>query len=93
MAKRLIQKYPKNATYLDTYGWVLFTIKEYEEAEIYLKKAALIDENGTIIEHYGDVLFELGKFQKALNQWKRAQELGGTSDSIESKIKNSKLRD
>ena len=93
MAKRLIQKYPKNATYLDTYGWVLFTIKEYEEAEIYLKKAALIDENGTIIEHYGDVLFELGQFQKALTQWKRAQELGGTTDSIESKIKNSKSRD
>ena len=93
MAKRLIQKYPKNATYLDTYGWVLFTIKEYEEAEIYLKKAALIDENGTIIEHYGDVLFELGQFEKALIQWKRAQELGGTTDSIESKIKNSKSRD
>lgn len=93
MAKRLIQKYPKNATYLDTYGWVLFTIKEYEEAEIYLKKAALIEDNGTIIEHYGDVLFELGKFQKALNQWRRAQELGGATDSIESKIKNSKLRD
>ena len=93
MAKRLIQKYPKNATYLDTYGWVLFTIKEYEEAEIYLKKAALIDDNGTIIEHYGDVLYELGKFEKALNQWKRAQELGGTTDLIELKIKNSELRD
>ena len=53
----------------------------------------MIEDNGTIIEHYGDVLFELGKFQKALNQWRRAQELGGATDSIESKIKNSKLRD
>ena len=53
----------------------------------------MIDENGTIIEHYGDVLYELGKFEKALDQWKRAQELGGTTDLIELKIKNSELRD
>ena len=93
MANKLIKKYPENATYLDTYGWVLYTMKQYEEAEIYLKKAALIDENGTVIEHYGDVLFELGQFKKALAQWRRAQELGETTDSIELKIKNSEIRD
>ena len=93
MAKKLIQKYPENATYLDTYGWVLYTMKQYEEAEIYLKKAALIDENGTVIEHYGDVLFELGKFKEALTQWIRAKELGGTTDSIGLKITNSEIHD
>ena len=93
MAKKLIQKYPENATYLDTYGWVLYTMKQYEEAEIYLKKAALVDENGTVIEHYGDVLFELGKFKEALTQWIRANELGGTTDSIGLKIANSEIHD
>ena len=93
MAKKLIQKHPENATYLDTYGWVLYTLKQYEEAEIYLKKAALIDENGTVIEHYGDVLFELGQFKEALTQWIRAKELGGTTDSIGLKIKNSEIHD
>ena len=93
MAKKLIQKHPENATYLDTYGWVLYTMKQYEEAEIYLKKAALIDENGTVIEHYGDVLFELGQFKEALTQWIRAKELGGTTDSIGLKITNSEIHD
>ena len=93
MAKKLIQKYPENATYLDTYGWVLYTMEQYQEAEIYLKKAVLIDENGIVIEHYGDVLFELGKFQEALKQWIRAKELGGTTDSIGLKITNSEIHD
>jgi tetratricopeptide (TPR) repeat protein len=93
MAKKLIQKYPESATYLDTYGWVLYTMKQYEEAEIYLKKAAFLDENGTVIEHYGDVLSELGKFKEALTQWIRAKKLGGTTDSIGLKIKNSEIHD
>jgi tetratricopeptide (TPR) repeat protein len=93
MAKKLINKYPEKGTYLDTYGWVLYTMKQYEEAEIYLRKAALLEENGTVIEHYGDVLFELGQFKKALVQWRRAQELGGATDSIGLKIKNNEAHD
>jgi tetratricopeptide (TPR) repeat protein len=84
MSGKLIKKSPE-ASYLDTYAWVLYQLKEYEEAKKYLE-LALNSNNGTIIEHYGDVLFKLGKIPEAVEQWKKAKGLGETSDLINKKI-------
>jgi Tfp pilus assembly protein PilF len=86
MSGTLVNKYPKNATYLDTYGWVLYVMGDYVEAEKYLKRAAQLENDGTIIEHYGDVLYKLGKEEEAMIHWKQAKELGGTSDLLDKKI-------
>ncbi|MES2731902.1 MAG: tetratricopeptide repeat protein [Bacteroidota bacterium] len=96
MAKRLVDKNPEEPTYLDTYAWVLFVSKEYEEANKYLEKAVKISldknkENGTIVEHYGDVLYKLGQTEKALLQWKKAKKLGETSLLLDKKITTGKL--
>ena len=93
MAKKLIDKYPENSTYLDTYGWVLYQMEAYEESEKYLKKAVDLEVNGTLLEHYGDVLFKLGREKEALEQWHKAKKLGGATDLIESKIEAQKEDD
>jgi tetratricopeptide (TPR) repeat protein len=89
MSGKLIKRSP-DPSYLDTYAWVLYKLKEYEEAKKYLEMA-LKSNNGTIIEHYGDVLFQLGQTDKAVEQWKKAKSLGETSEFIDKKIADKKL--
>ena len=97
LAEKLILKalkfYPNNPTFLDTYGWVLFTKKDYANAEIWLNKAVnnSTEENGVILEHYGDVLFLLDKKEEAIIFWEKAQKLEGVSDKIQSKINEKKF--
>jgi tetratricopeptide (TPR) repeat protein len=89
MSGKLVRKNPE-ASYLDTHAWVLYQLKEYEEAKKYLE-LALSSNNGTIIEHYGDVLFKLDRVQEAVEQWKKAKSLGDTSDLLDKKIADKKL--
>ena len=92
MSSKLVDKYPDNSTYLDTHAWVLYMLSRYKEAGEYLERA-VNDENasGTIHEHYGDVLFRLNKKSLAVEQWKKAKSLGGTTDLIDKKIADRKL--
>lgn len=91
MSTKLVELHPDNPTYLDTHGWVLYTLEKYDEALVYLRKAANLQEDGTIIEHYGDVLFKLGQVDQAVEQWKKASLLNDASKNIEKKIAERKL--
>ncbi len=92
MAKMANEIEKNNANYMDTYGWVLYQLGEYKDAEKWLKKAIDLDsKNGTLLEHYGDILFRSGKDAKALKYWKKAKETGEFSDKLEQKIKDKKL--
>lgn len=94
MSAKLAQRHPKNATYLDTHAWVLYTLKEYAEARRFLEQAIAADPtniSGTIREHYGDVLFQLGDKAKAMDQWRLAKQKGETSDRLNQKITGGKL--
>jgi tetratricopeptide (TPR) repeat protein len=93
LSSRLTDKFGENATYLDTHAWVLYTMKEYQKSREFLERA--IKQNtgvsGTIVEHYGDVLFQLGEKDKALEQWKKARQMGENSRSIDKKIQSGAL--
>ena len=39
MSRKTVLSEPENATYLDTYGWLLFLTGECEQAKKYLKEA------------------------------------------------------
>ena len=94
LSKRSNDLQPNNRSYLDTYGWILFQQKKYNEAELYLSKAANMGpKNPTILEHYGDVLYKLNKTSEALKQWEAAQQSGGNSETLIKKIKNKKLNE
>ena len=91
MSTKLVELHPDNPTYLDTHGWVLYTLEKYDEALVYLRKAANLQEDGTVIEHYGDVLYKLGKVDQAVEQWRRASLLNDASELINQKIEQKKL--
>jgi tetratricopeptide (TPR) repeat protein len=92
MSARTLQEEPLNATYLDTYAWILFKMKNYREALVYLEKALryLDTDNPEIYEHYGDVLYMCGEKEKALENWHRAVQFNSTSPTLEQKIRQQK---
>ena len=67
MSRRSIELEPDNATYLDTYGWILYLLKRPKEAKPYFKHAMLYGgkDSAVVLEHYSKVLEALG--EKALS--------------------------
>ena len=93
MSKRSNELEPNNNSYQDTYGWILYQMKKYEDAKIWIGKA--LDNggrgNGTLLEHYGDVLYKLNDKEGALKYWMDAKKAGSTTDLIDKKIADKKL--
>ena len=85
---------PNNRSYIDTYGWILYQLAKYKDAEIWLAKASNMgSKNAVILEHYGDVLYKLDKKEEALSIWKEAKNAGPGTEFLEKKIAEKKLND
>jgi tetratricopeptide (TPR) repeat protein len=93
MSKKSNEIEPSSNSYQDTYGWILYQMKKYEEAKVWIGKAIENGgaDNGTLLEHYGDVLFKLNDIENALKYWIDAKKAGGTTDLIDKKIADKKL--
>jgi tetratricopeptide (TPR) repeat protein len=76
---------PENPTYLDTYGWILFKMKEIKEAKNFIEKAIRNGayNNAEVLDHYGDVMFELDKCDEAIEAWDKVIELDNSYDIME----------
>ena len=77
MSNQCMKLQPDNATYIDTYAWVLFMQGSYSLAKFYIELAISKDKevSGEVIEHYGDILFMNNDAVKAVEEWKKALEL------------------
>jgi tetratricopeptide (TPR) repeat protein len=82
-----------NGTYQDTYAWILYELKEYEEAKEWMEKALKNggDKSAVVVEHYGDILYQLGDVEGAIIQWKKVKELGEASKFLDKKLEDGKL--
>jgi len=92
MSKRSTELQPGNASFEDTYAWILFRQKDYAGAKIWIEKALTDDKDksATKLEHYGDILFYLGKADDAVENWKKAKDKGDASPVLERKINEKK---
>ncbi len=74
MSKRTIVKEPNNATYLDTYAWILFRLHRYDEAKTYIDRTLENDPDSAsvLLEHAGDIYYYAGEKEKALEFWQKA---------------------
>lgn len=63
MSKITIDEQPDNATYLDTYGWILYLRRKAEKAKPYFKHAMIYGgkDSAVILMHYAIVLEALGE--------------------------------
>ena len=91
MSATTIKAEPENATYLDTYAWVLFQRGRYKEAAEYITKALSHTkedkENASVYEHAGDISSVNGRKADAMRYWRKAQALGGGSKTLARKIR------
>ncbi len=90
MSYRTVQDEPDNATFLDTYAWILFKRKKYAEAMQYINMAVDNDttKSAVIIEHAGDIHAVNGDTDGAVKFWQQALEAGAENDkAIRRKIK------
>jgi tetratricopeptide (TPR) repeat protein len=95
MSRRSLEIDPDNSSSEDTYAWILFRLKRYADAKIWIEKA-LQDKpsnNATQQEHYGDILYFLGEKEKALEQWQNAKSQGSGSEKLDKKIHDKKYSD
>jgi len=84
----VVHNNPDNATFLDTYAWVLYKLKSFEEAEKYILSA--LEKGGEndpeVNEHAGDIQAELESYQIARSYYLKAIILGGNRVNLEKKI-------
>jgi tetratricopeptide (TPR) repeat protein len=95
MSFKTVKAEPKNATYLDTYAWILFMQKRYSEAKIYIDQALQhmgedAPGNEVIIEHAGDIYALNKDMERALSLWRDAQQKKPEDRLLQKKIKQKK---
>ena len=65
MSKKTIEMFPEEANYLDTYAWILYKMKKYEQAKSWMQKAIDISESKTFYSHMAEILKELGQKEES----------------------------
>jgi tetratricopeptide (TPR) repeat protein len=87
MAKKAIEKDPENGAFLDTMGWILFKMGDYEKARPYIEKAFKLRGNSVeVIEHLGDLYDKLQMKVEAQKMWEKALELDKTNIDLLKKL-------
>lgn len=82
---------PESGAIADSYAWVLFKLKRYEEAKKEILRAIGLfgeDVDATILDHAGDIFSALGDRNAARDYWDKALKLDGDVDydAIERKL-------
>ncbi len=98
MSRKVIDAEPDNATYLDTYAWVLYCLGRYPQARIYIEQTfrSLTAEeresasSASLYDHAGDIYLKCGDRKQAIEHWQKAAEL--TDDAALQQQLQKKLR-
>lgn len=81
---------PGNATYLDTYAWILYKMGNFTEAEYYISQA--LDKGGNndpdVNEHAAEIHISLGSVDIARAYLQKALILGGEKEKILNRLKS-----
>ncbi len=85
LSKLTIEKEPDNATYLDTYGWILYELGDVKEAKKYIEASIRNGayNNPEVLYHYGEIMVQLGKCNEAIEAWEKVLDLDEKFDIVE----------
>lgn len=90
MSAKAVKAEPANATYLDTYAWILFCEERYAEAKFYMDATLKNDTDSAVsaavLEHAGDIYMKVGEKEQALEFLQKAIEAGGDKDALTRKM-------
>ena len=90
MSKKTVEKEPENATYLDTFGWIVHLLGRPMEAKPFFKRAMLHGgkDSAVILDHYAEVLFALKEYDLAFVYWNLAKQknASGEVEGLDEKV-------
>ncbi|MFA8342241.1 MAG: tetratricopeptide repeat protein [Rhodothermaceae bacterium] len=87
MSRQALDAEPESASYLDTYGWIMFKMGNLEKALEYVLKAYEKDEEDpALLEHLGDIYLKMDDKTKALEYWEKALKFDEDNEEIKNKI-------
>lgn len=76
-----------NGAFLDSYGWVMYRMGDFDQAVKYLEKAAAAAPDAVVFEHLGDAFLARGKKDRADEWWRKALQLAPNNVSLQEKLK------
>ncbi len=91
--ERAVELRPEDGYIIDSLGWALYRMGEFEDATRQLERAVeRRPDDPTINDHLGDAYWRVGRYVEARYQWRRALVLKPTEEGAVAKIE-AKLRD
>lgn len=89
MVESALKSEPKNPSYLDTMGWILYQRGNFQKAVEYIQQAIDNgDVSATIYEHLGDAYDKLGNREKALEAWRISLSKEPQRTSVKERLSN-----
>jgi tetratricopeptide (TPR) repeat protein len=83
MIRSAVKQRPRDGYIIDSLGWVLYRLGNFEGAVKQLERAVQIrPEDPTINDHLGDIYWAVGRKNEATFQWKRALTLEPEMEQI-----------
>ncbi|MDV7338225.1 tetratricopeptide repeat protein [Terasakiella sp. A23] len=92
MIEEAVRQRPRDGYIVDSLGWVLYRLGEYEKAVPHLERAVELQPSDPVInDHLGDGYWKVGRTREARFQWRRAKSLNpeeAVLEIIEEKLEN-----
>lgn len=79
---------PNNASYIDTYAWVLHRMGDNAKAKTVMSQALSqsAQRDASLLAHYGDILWALGEKFMAETYWQKAVDRGFDKDAMQQHV-------
>jgi Tfp pilus assembly protein PilF len=83
LIKKALKLQPDSAAIMDSYGWVLYRLGEYEEALVELQRAYEVLEDPEVAAHLVEVLWKMDRSDESVEQLVEAEERWPESPLLE----------
>lgn len=84
MIEDAVAQRPRDGYIVDSLGWVLYRLGDYEKAVPHLERAVELQASDPVInDHLGDAYWKVGRNREARFQWRRAKSLEPEADVLE----------
>ena len=84
MIEEAVAQRPRDGYIVDSLGWVLYRLGDFEKAVPHLERAVELQPSDPIInDHLGDAYWKVGRTREARFQWLRAKSLEPETDVLE----------
>ncbi len=84
---------PQDGNVADSLGWAFYRLGKYDQAVIYLEKAAELEPaNAVISDHLGDAYWQVGRKNEARFQWQHALSMKDETNELDKDAVKAKLQ-